>query len=262
MSDRTWNALKIGAEVTVPIAMVVAWQAWAVNADNQYFPPPTSILGDFLDLWVFEQFRSDVVPSVMRILVGFGIGAVVGVVIGIPLGLSLWARRFAMPHIEYWRAIPPPALLPISIILLHSIGNLQKISFIAFFCIFPVLLNTIDGVRGLDPTLADTARSYGIPRREFVRRIVFPAALPQISAGMRLSLSLAVIIMVVSEYFSSTNGVGYVLLISKNTLQMGPMWAAIVLIGLIGYLLNLTYVLAERRFLAWHRGWRAAAAAQ
>jgi ABC-type nitrate/sulfonate/bicarbonate transport system permease component len=164
-----------------------------------------------------------------------------------------------MPHIEYWRAIPPPALLPISIILLHSIGNLQKISFIAFFCIFPVLLNTIDGVRALDPTLADTARSYGIPRRAFIRRIVLPAALPQISAGMRLSLSLAVIIMVVSEYFSSTNGVGYVLLISKNTLQMGPMWAAIVLIGLIGYLLNVAYLIAERRFLAWHRGWRAAA---
>lgn len=260
MSRRTWNGLKVGAEITVPIVMLLAWQAWASSAGNQYFPPPTSILREFLDLWVFEQFRSDVVPSLMRILVGFGIGAVVGVVLGIPLGLSLWARRFAMPHIEYWRAIPPPALLPISIILLHSIGNLQKISFIAFFCIFPVLLNTIDGVRGLDPTLADTARSYGIPRREFIRRIVFPAALPQISAGMRLSLSLAVIIMVVSEYFSSTNGVGYVLLISKNTLQMGPMWAAIVLIGLIGYLLNLAYVLAERRFLAWHRGWRAAAA--
>ena len=259
MSQRTWNALKVGAEIAVPIAMLLGWQVWAANADSQYFPPPTSILDDFLDLWVFEQFRSDVVPSLMRIVLGFGIGAVVGVVLGIPLGLSLWARRFAMPHIEYWRAMPPPALLPISIILLHSIGNLQKISLIAFFCIFPVLLNTIDGVRGLDPTLADTARSYGIPRREFIRRIVFPAALPQISAGMRLSLSLAVIIMVVSEYFSSTNGVGYVLLLSKNTLQMGPMWAAIVLIGLIGYILNLAYVLAERRFLAWHRGWRAAA---
>jgi ABC-type nitrate/sulfonate/bicarbonate transport system permease component len=260
LSPRAWNALKVGAEIAVPIAMLVGWQLWATSADSQYFPPPTSILGDFLDLWVFEQFGSDVVPSLMRIVLGFGIGAVVGVVLGIPLGLSLWARRFAMPHIEYWRAIPPPALLPISIILLHSIGNLQKISFIAFFCIFPVLLNTIDGVRGLDPTLADTARSYGIPRRQFIRRIVLPAALPQISAGMRLSLSLAVIIMVVSEYFSSTNGVGYVLLISKNTLQMGPMWAAIVLIGLIGYLLNVAYLLAERRFLAWHRGWRAAGA--
>ena len=171
----------------------------------------------------------------MRILLGFGIGVVVGIVLGIPLGLSAWARRFAMPHIEYWRAMPPPALLPISIILLHSIGNLQKVSFIAFFCLFPVLLNTIDGVRGIEPTLIETARSYGIPDGERIRRIVFPAALPQISAGMRTSLALAVIIMVVSEYFSSTNGVGYVLLISKNTFQLDPMWAAIVLIGVLGY---------------------------
>ena len=163
-----------------------------------------------------------------------------------------------MPHIEYWRAMPPPALLPISIVLLHSIGNTQKISFIAFFCLFPVLLNTIDGVRAIDPTLLDTARSYGVPPHERIARLVFPAALPQIVAGMRTSLSLAVIMMVLSEYFSSTSGVGYVLLISKNTFQLVPMWAAIVLIGLLGYGLNLLFLLGERRVLAWHRGWRAA----
>ena len=87
---------------------------------------------------------------------------------------------------------------------------------------------------------------------------MLPAASPQIAAGMRTSLSLAVIVMVISEYFSSTSGVGYVLLISKNTFQMSPMWAAIVLIGLLGYGLNLLFILFERRLLAWHRGWRAA----
>jgi ABC-type nitrate/sulfonate/bicarbonate transport system permease component len=144
------------------------------------------------------------------------------------------------------------------VILLHSIGNVQKVSFIAFFCLFPILLNTIDGVRGIDPTLIETARSYGIGRLERIRRIVLPAASPQISAGMRTSLSLAVIMMVLAEYFSSTSGVGYVLLISKNTFEMGPMWAAILLIGLLGYLLNVLFLLVERRLLAWHRGWRAA----
>jgi ABC-type nitrate/sulfonate/bicarbonate transport system permease component len=144
------------------------------------------------------------------------------------------------------------------LVVLHSIGDRQKIAFIAFFCVFPVLLNTIDGVRGIDPTLIETARSYGVPRHERIRRLVLPAALPQIVAGMRNSLSLAVITMVLAEYFSSTNGVGYVLLISKNTFQFGPMWAAILLIGLFGYVLNLLFLLGERRVLAWHRGWRAA----
>ena len=106
--------------------------------------------------------------------------------------------------------------------------------------------------------MIDTARSYRVPRHGRIRRLVLPAALPQIAAGMRTSLSLAVIMMVLSEYFSSTSGVGYVLLISKNTFQLAPMWAAILLIGLLGYLLNLLFLLAERRVLAWHRGWRAA----
>jgi ABC-type nitrate/sulfonate/bicarbonate transport system permease component len=154
--------------------------------------------------------------------------------------------------------MPPPALLPISIVLLHSIGNVQKVSFIAFFCLYPVLLNTIDGVRGIDPTMVETARSYGVPLLQRIRRIVLPAALPQIAAGMRTSLALAVITMVLSEYFSSTNGVGYVLLNSKNTFQMGPMWATILLIGVLGYLLNVLFLVLERRVLAWHRGWRAA----
>lgn len=258
MNARALNAAKVFAELAVPVAIVALWELWARSADSQFWPPPSTILDEFRDIWLFEQFRTDVVPSLMRILLGFGIGSAIGVALGIPLGLSLWARKFAMPHVEYWRAMPPPALLPISVILLHSIGDLQKVSFIAFFCIFPVLLNTIDGVRGIDPTLVDTARAYGIPAHERIRRIVLPAAFPQISAGMRTSLSLAVIIMVVAEYFSSTSGVGYVLLISKNTFQLGPMWAAILLIGLIGYLLNVAYLLAERRMLAWHRGWRAA----
>ena len=135
-----------------------------------------------------------------------------------------------------------------------------KFSFIAFFCLFPVLLNTVDAVRGMDPVLLDTARSFRIPKRDRILKVVLPAASPQIAAGMRTSLALAVIMMVLSEYFAATNGVGYVLLISKNTFQLGPMWATIVLIGLLGYLLNGAFFLAERRLLAWHRGWRATAA--
>ena len=258
MSRRVYNGLAIGAEILVPLAILAAWQLWTVQAGNDHFPRLTTILVEFKDMWLFDDFTTHVVPSLLRIGLGFGIAAVLGVALGIPIGLSLGFRKLAMPHIEYWRAMPPPALLPISIILLHDIGDKQKVAFIAFYCLFPVLLNTVDGVRSIDRTLVDTARSYRIPRLERIRRIVLPGALPQIVAGMRTSLSLAVIMMVLAEYFSSTNGVGYVLLISKNTFEMAPMWAAILLIGLLGYLLNVLFLLAERRALAWHRGWRAA----
>jgi ABC-type nitrate/sulfonate/bicarbonate transport system permease component len=258
MSVRARTALKIGLEIAVPVLILLAWQVWTARANDPKFPRLSSILVEFKDMWLFSQFHEHIVPSLERIAAGYGIAVVAGIALGIPLGLSRWSRLWAMPHIEWWRAMPPPALLPITIILLHSIGDRQKIGFIAFFCVFPVLLNTIDGVRGIEPTLMETARSYGVSQWEAVRRIVLPAALPQIMAGMRTSLSLAVITMVLAEYFSSTNGVGYVLLISKNTFQLTPMWATILLIGLLGYTLNLLFLLAERRVLAWHRGWRAA----
>jgi ABC-type nitrate/sulfonate/bicarbonate transport system permease component len=258
MTRRTYTILAVAAELAVPVAIVAAWQIWTAGADNPFFPTPVAILQEFRELWLFAEFERHVLPSLVRIGAGFAIGVVVGVALGVPLGLWRGARSLAMPHIEYWRAMPPPALLPISVVLLNDIGDKQKISFIAFFCVFPVLLNTIDGVRGIEPTLVESARSYRVPAHERIRRLVLPAALPQIVAGMRTSLSLAVIIMVVAEYFSSTDGVGFVLLDAKNTFRMGPMWAAILLIGVLGYLLNLLFILAERRALAWHRGWRAA----
>lgn len=252
------RTLAVGLEILVPVLLLVGWQLYTVHAHSFKFPRLSTILVDFKKEWLFAHVGSDLVPSLERIGAGFAIATVVGVALGVLLGMSTVLRRIATPHIEYWRAMPPPALLPISIILLHSIQNRQKVAFIAFFCVFPVLLNTIDAVRGIDPTLIDTARSYRVPWQQRVWRIVLPSALPQIVAGMRNSLALAVIMMVLSEYFSSSSGVGYQLLISKNTFQFGPMWAAIVLIGLLGYLLNALFLLLERRLLAWHRGWRAA----
>jgi ABC-type nitrate/sulfonate/bicarbonate transport system permease component len=259
VSTRTYRTLKVAAEIAVPLLLLLGWQLWTASAHSIKFPRLSTILVDFQHMWLFSQFGTNVVPSLERLGLGFTIGVIAGVALGVPIGLSPVLRKLSMPHIEYWRSMPPPALLPISIILLKSIGDRQKISFIAFFCVFPVLLNTIDGVRSIDPTLIETARSYGIPRFQRIGRLVLPGALPQIMAGVRNSLALAVIMMVLAEYFSSTSGVGYVLLISKNTFQLGPMWAAIVLIGVLGYLLNLVFLLVERRVLAWHRGWRAAA---
>ena len=255
------RAAKIAAEIAVPIAILAAWQAWTVHARLVEVPAP---LDDPRRVpATCGSSRSSASTSCRASSASASaspIAAVVGIALGIPIGLSRWARLWTMPHIEYWRAMPPPALLPISIVLLHSIGNRQKVAFIAFFCLFPILLNTIDGVRGDRP---DAARDRALVQHPAAR-----ADPPARAAGgarrrspraCERAVSLAVIMMVLSEYFSSTSGVGYVLLISKNTFQFTPMWAAIVLIGVLGYVLNVVFLLAERRLLAWHRGWRAAA---
>jgi ABC-type nitrate/sulfonate/bicarbonate transport system permease component len=245
-------------EITVPLALLALWAVWSAGSDTFYFPPLTKILETFGDTWLFERVGSDVLPSLQRLAMGYVIAVVAAVAIGIPLGLSRVARRATSPIVEFLRAIPPPALLPFAVVVL-GVGNAGKVFLIAFVCMWPVLLNTIDGVTGIDPTLNETARSYGIRGRERLRSIVLPAAAPQIFAGMRTSLSLALILMVISEMVASTNGIGFFVLQSQRSFAIPEMWSGILLLGLLGYALNVAFVLVERRVLAWHRGARASA---
>jgi ABC-type nitrate/sulfonate/bicarbonate transport system permease component len=190
--------------------------------------------------------------------VGYGIAVAAGLVVGVLLGLSETSRRAAQPIVEFLRSIPPPALIPFGILLM-GIGHAMKVFIIAFVCVWPVLLNTIDGVRSVDPTLRETARVYGITGSDRLRYVILPASAPQIFVGMRTSLSLALILMVVSEMVASSNGIGYFVLQSQRSFDIPEMWSGILLLGILGYTLNGIFVLVERRVLRWHRGSRASA---
>jgi ABC-type nitrate/sulfonate/bicarbonate transport system permease component len=240
---------RLGAvlEVLFPLALIGVWALWSAGSETFYYPPLTEILETFNETWVFERLGSDVVPSLLRLGAGYAIAVVLAVAVGVPLGLSATARRAASPIVEFLRAIPPPALLPLAIVVI-GVGDSMKVLIIAFVCLWPVLLNTIDGIRGIDPTLNDTARVYGLPRLA-----TLPAAAPQIFAGMRTSLSLAVIMMVISEMVASTNGIGFFVLQSQRSFAIPEMWSGILLLGILGYLLNLLFTVVERRVLAWHR---------
>ena len=124
-----------------------------------------------------------------------------------------------------------------------------------------MLLNTIDGVAGVEATVVETVRSYRIRPLDRLRLVVLPAASPQIFAGLRTSLSLAIIMMVVSEMVASTNGVGYFIVDAQRSFAIPEMWAGMIMLGLLGYVLNLLFGLVERRVLGWHRGSRARAGA-
>jgi ABC-type nitrate/sulfonate/bicarbonate transport system permease component len=258
VSARRERLLGTGLEITVPILLLVLWGVLSAGSKTYYFPPLSDIFTAFKDNWLFSRVGSDVVPSMVRMWVGFGIAVVVGVGGGLLLGLSRRARRAADPILEFLRAIPPPALLPFAILVL-GVGNDMKVFIIALVCLFPVLLNTIDGVTGVDPTLRDTTRVYGISRDDRLWRVMLPAASPQIFAGMRISLSLALILMVISEMVASTNGIGYFVLQSQRTFAIPEMWSGIFLLGILGYVFNAGFILIERRVLRWHRGARASA---
>jgi ABC-type nitrate/sulfonate/bicarbonate transport system permease component len=247
-------------EIAVPLALLGLWAVLSADSETYYFPPLTDILDTFADTWLFERVGSDVVPSLARLALGYGIACALAVAAGLALGLSRPLRRATDPIVQFLRAIPPPALLPFGILVL-GVGTSMKVFIIAFVCLWPVLLNTIDGVAGVDPTLRETAQVYGIPPRDRLLRVTLPAAAPQIFAGMRTSLSLALILMVISEMVASTNGIGYFVLQSQRSFAIPEMWSGILLLGILGYVLNAIFLLVERRVLRWHRGARASALA-
>jgi ABC-type nitrate/sulfonate/bicarbonate transport system permease component len=251
------RALLVGVEVAVPLVVVAILWFWSAGSDVYYFPSLKTVLQTFNDTWLFERVGSDVVPSLVRLFFGYFIAVAVGVGAGVALGLSPVLRRVAAPIVEFLRAIPAPALLPFALLVL-GVGNDSKIFVIAFVCLWPILLNAVDGVSGVDPTLTDTGRVYRISGRDRLTHVVLPAAAPQIFAGMRTSLSLALILMVISEMVASSNGIGYFVLQSQRSFAIPEMWSGIILLGILGYLFNAVFLLVERRVLAWHRGARAA----
>ena len=245
----------------MPLAALAAWWFASSGSESVYFPPLSDILSAFADTWLFERVGSDLVPSLTRLGAGFALAAAFGIGGGVLLGVSPVARRATAPIVEFLRAIPPPALIPAAIVVL-GVDDGMKVFIVAMACVWPILLNAIDGVAGVDPTLLETSRSYGIRPLDRLRSVILPAALPQIFAGMRTSLSIAIIITVVSEMVSSTNGVGFFILESQSSFAITEMWSGILLLGLLGYVLNLGFTRVERRVLRWHRGARASALAK
>jgi ABC-type nitrate/sulfonate/bicarbonate transport system permease component len=252
------NGLLIALEVLTPLVLIGLYAWWAGPRDSFFFPPLQRILSTFWMNWLGERLASDIWPSLYRAMAGFGLAVVLGVTAGLLLGLSRWARLATAPLVDFLRALPPPALLPLTILVL-GVGDTAKIMLIALVCLFPILMNTIAGVAGLDPTLKETARVYGIGRKDQLLYVIVPAASPSIFAGLRTSLSLAIIMMVISEFVAAADGIGFGIWKAKRLFNIPEMWAGIVLLGILGYALNMILIGIERVVLHWHRGARAGA---
>ena len=156
------------------------------------------------------------------------------------------------------RAIPPPVLIPV-IMLFAGIGDTMKVTVIASGCVWPILLNTVEGVRAVDPVMLETARTYGISGPSRLRHLVLRSASPQIFAGLRQALSIGIILMVISEMFAASNGIGFTVVQFQRSFAVPDMWTGIIVLGLLGCLLSVVFQLVERRVLAWYHGLRAAA---
>jgi ABC-type nitrate/sulfonate/bicarbonate transport system permease component len=249
-------ARRVALALGLPVVLVAVWWVASAGSTDFYRPPLSTILTAFVDTWTWDRVRADVLPSLGRLAVGYLLALVAGVGLGVVIGSGRSVRAFLEPLLEFLRAIPPPVLVP-PFILLAGLGDRTKVLVIAFGCVWPILLNTVEGVRGRDEVLSDTCRTYGIGGGLRLWHLVLRSASPRIVTGARQALAIAIIVMVISEMIAANNGLGFAVLQFQRGFQIPAMWSGVLLLGLIGVVLAWGFRWVEGRVLGWYHGQRA-----
>ena len=244
---------RIGRWLGLPAILVVLWWASTAQGVNFFIPKPDKLASTFVNVWFSDRFFTDVLPSVGRLLISLIVSLVLGVVLGVGIGLSRHVRWLLEPLLEFIRAVPSTVLIPV-LLLLIGINDTMKITVIVLGCLWPILLNTVEGVRSLDEVLKNSARVYGLRGFNRLRYLVLPGASPLIMAGVRHSLAVGLILLVVSEMFASTGGIGYLIINFQNRVAIPEMWGGIVLLGVLGVLLSIAFQAIQKRVLGWYYG--------
>lgn len=233
------------------VVLVLAWWFFSAGSTNIFVPPLSEIVAT---LW--RDLQSGLLVgyvgfSLWNLAVGLAFAIVIGIALGLLIGEFRWLREALDPFIDFARSVPQAAIVPL-IIGTFGLGAGPKMYTIAFACVFPILLNTIDGVRSIEPTIRRFGKVYRITPVRYFRRVVLPGALPQVFAGIRVALPIGVTVMVVSELYAANQGVGYYILNSSSTFHLTETWAGAVLVGIIGYLISIIFYRIERIPLRWY----------
>jgi len=239
--------------LVLPVLLVLWWAVATLGGASFFVPTPVDLVSTFVQTWVGERMFTDVLPSIQRLVFGVLGAIVLGVMLGLIVGMNRTARAITEPVFEFFRALPPPVLIPV-LMLLVGINDGMKIAVIISGAIWPVLLNTIEGVRAIDPVQNETSRSYGISGFSRIRYQVLPSATPTIMAGVRQCLSIGLILMVISEMFASSSGLGFAIVQFQRSFAVPEMWSGIVVLGLIGVIMSFIFQWIERRVLRWYNG--------
>ncbi|MGW5649777.1 ABC transporter permease [Streptomyces humi] len=243
---------------SVFLGAVLCWEVAARARRSVYFPPPLRIVRHARDLWFSGPARrlflsSDAVgailPSLGRMAAGFVLAAVAGVALGIAVGRSRRAYALCNPVLQFARAVPPPALVPVFVVV-FDVGTPMQVASIVFGAVWPVLVNSAEGARATDPLRLQVAAVLRLTAPERLWFLILPSALPRILAGLRLSLSLSLILMVFSELLpGSDDGIGFTLTDAMTRSDLLTVWSALLLLGTLGYLLNTALLAVEKRLV-------------
>lgn len=243
------------------LLLILAWQLLTARSDSPFFPTPWTIFGNVWDRWfsaglsggvLTDAFFTDVTPSLIRLALGLVIAWVVGITLGVLLGRVRAIAEVVEPLLHFMRALPGPVLLPLALVLVGT-GTTMRVSLIAFGAVWPVVFNTFSAVKQVPEGFLDTARVARLSRTAMLFRVILPASSTGIFAGIRVSTSLGIILLIASELVAASDGIGFGLSQSQRSFQFLDMWSFIVALSLLGYLSNLLLTAIESGVLRWHR---------
>lgn len=270
MKSTKWRQAGIG--MVVPAVAVALWQAVSMAGwvNPHVLPSPLAVVqkwfeyllplqpykegeGSWLAWALSGELIIDSATSMYRVVVGFAIGAGLALPLGLAMGASARIYAWCNPLVQILRPIPPIAYIPLAI-LWFGLGNPPAIFLIALGAFFPVLMNTIAGVRQVDGIYLRAARNLGAGRRTLFLRVILPAAVPYILAGVRIGIGTAFIVVIVSEMIAVNNGLGFRILEAREYFWSDKIMAGMITIGMLGLAIDTGVNRLNNHLLRWHRG--------
>lgn len=250
----TWDGRHRAARILqltiAPALLAFAWQGLSQSrlGDPLYTPSLAEIGVAFYEMAASGELLTHLAASGQRLAGGFFVAAALAVPAGIVTAWYRWPRVYAAPVFEMLRPFPSITLMPIAI-LWFGIGEASRIFLTAYACFWPMFLNAMTGVREISPAVINAARVMEIDGARLVARVIVPAALPTILAGVRQSLAVSIIVLIIAEMVGATSGIGYLILDAERSFLTARMLAGIAVMGAVGMALNSVALLVERRLL-------------
>ena len=240
------------------LAVVVAWIAlWALAAQQQWISPvflpgPLSALRSLLAGFTQGDWALLTLGTIERMAYGWALACVIGVALGALVGISTVLRAWLQPMLEVLRPLPASAMVPVAMAL-FGLTPTMVLAVVAFGSVWPVLLSTAHGFANVEPRLTEVSRVLRLSRLAFICKIGLPNALPDALAGMRLALTVALILSIVGEMLASQPGLGQAILLAARSFRAADLFGGVMLLGMIGFASNALLTALEHRALAWQR---------
>jgi NitT/TauT family transport system permease protein len=245
------GVITVGKRSVVLLLFLGLWEVLPRTVvEPGYLPPFSTVLRALWDLFASGEIWEHLAISLSRSGKGFGLAVVVGVPLGLVTGWFKTLEELVDPLIQTLRQTPVLALFPV-FILFFGIGETSKVAIIFWGTVWPILLNTVSGVKEVDPLLIRSAQSMGVSRFDLFRKVIVPATLPSIITGVRLGATYSILMLVVAEYVGAKAGIGSLVINSQYAFLIPKMYAAIVVLALLGLSTNFLLVRLERRATQW-----------